>query len=122
MLNCLNHAKANKLHTQKQVAALQLDVDYWLGDERRLKEQYIQSKSQTDMLFGRLAICDLLFGRLAAGAEASEAFICDGAGEEVPAAEASGVDGADYLETGNDVDLADLAERDEPISQIETSK
>ncbi len=55
VLNCLNRAKANKLHTQKQVAALQLDVDYWLGDERRLKEQYIQSKSQTDMLFGRLA-------------------------------------------------------------------
>ncbi len=81
VLNCLNHAKANKLHTQKHVAALQLDVDYWLGDERRLKEQYIQSKSQTDMLFGRLAICDLLFGRLA------------------------------RPETGNDVDLADLAER-----------
>ena len=51
----MNQAKANKLHTQKQVAALRLDVDYWLGDERRLEEQYIQSKSQTDMLFGRLA-------------------------------------------------------------------
>ena len=102
-----------------------------------LKEQYTQSKSQTDMLFGRLAICDLLFGRPAPGAEASEAFISDGAGEEAPAAEASGldgpgeevpdakasvVDGADHLETGNDVDLADLAERDEPISSIETSK
>ena len=77
--------------------------------------------------------------RLAPGAEASnaEAFISDGAGEEAPAAEASGldgpgeevpdakasvVDGADHLETGNDVDLADLAERDEPISSIETSK
>ncbi len=122
VLNCLNHAKANKLHIEKQVAALQLDVECRLGDEALLKEQYIQSKSQTDMLFGRLAICDLLFGRLAPGAEASEAFISDGAGEEVPAAEASGVDGADYLETGNEVDLADLAERDEPISSIETSK
>ncbi len=55
MLNCLNHAKANKLHTEKQVAALQLDVDYRLGDEALLKEQYTQPKSQTDMLFGRLA-------------------------------------------------------------------
>ena len=115
VLNCLNLAKANKLHIEKQVAALQLDVDYRLGDEALLKEQYIQSKSQTDMLFGRLAICDLLFGRLAPGAEASEAFISDGAGEEVPAAEVSGVDGADYQETGND-------ERVEPISSIETSK
>ena len=53
--------------------------------------------------------------RLAPGAEASEAFISDGAGEEVPAAEVSGVDGADYQETGND-------ERVEPISSIETSK
>ncbi len=92
VLNCLNLAKANKLHIEKQVATLQLDVQFQLGDEALLKEQYIQSKSQTDMLFGRLAVCDLLFGRLA------------------------------HLETGNDVDLADLAERDEPISSIETSQ